>query len=1126
MQKNYFLYLKFRVIKMQLIIFLTRSHVKLLWKDSLSKNMIFLFFLEPDPALSELKLNNQQSFMTFSSLENTSEIEESYSPTQSPSKPTPIASPIPDEIIDLVSPVPSPEEIPLPDLPPLPSSPVQPMPPPPSVPPTEPEPGFFSSSLAFDIPPPPPPSLPAPQLRSFSPLPRPIPAVLRDIDEPLPPGEDKLPSAVKNTQFMNQSSEVDAESRFFQSQDFAPAPILFPTSVWGFTAVDPNYGLQAERPSYALETETRNYFQTSYEFAPTLNIETLSSEQTSSISKKRRERRKRKISKHENSIVIKRRRSSGDKEDDENELRAILLAQVSKKQESHQIISSDVSLTMSKESITGKEKEETKSVASLQNSLKKSKRVQIPLSENTQTVVNSVSGLSLEPEKPKSAPILPQLKPQQPLKTKQSALSKLNSTSLVKSKLKTVVKPKTIDSRSALKKKGISKADQKKHFPNLTKTLVIPLNNESESDDDPPPPSNPPESFQLDVEKFLLDIRQTSGSSRKPNPRSSTSTITSRSISVQLKAKAKQLTPAAKKQLITSKISNLPLSKQLEYIKLKTLIARKEMMKQKAKSSSAPQTGGKPIPPLVVAAGNVTDDKKEKLDPKQNMKNKKEMIKMIEMKKKVKAKPTSNVKAEVKLSIEKEMKLNTAIQSTDELKKSTDPVNHPDSKSPEPQELEDEDEKLLRESLLKDLKFKKSSNSAEPSNGLASQNISKGKLTVQLSGNKRNVSVGEISNPTAKLAASNLASSKTTTKPTPTRSATSRPASSKPTSSKSASPKPASTKTAISNPTTTKPASSHPSTSKPAISHPSTTMSASFKPISIKPVGSKPTDSKTVSSNPSNSKPTISKPASVNPSNFKSSTYKPSSPNPSSSKPLLTPSSSKPVSKSSTAPSKVSIPSSVTVKSFLPNPSTSSNLPPSASNTSLTDPSPTEPKVSTNIHLNPGAKPAEKTVPKLIPKPGVDLKLKDELKQTEKSVIMNRNDLSNVLYKLSAQMSQLQRQSIELEGAVSYAAELRNQLRETEQLVKLREEKVENLREVIRNSHQEVTLYKEQMLSAEDTCKRLGDEVYGSEYILPPQGAQNIRDKSNSFLNFISFFLNLLKSFYFKIFIQNYGIWL
>ena len=1061
--------------------------------------MIFLFFLEPDPALSELKLNNQQSFMTFSSLENTSEIEESYSPTQSPSKPTPIASPIPDEIIDLVSPVPSPEEIPLPDLPPLPSSPVQPLPPPPSVPPTEPEPavahGLFSSSLAFDIPPPPPPSLPAPQLRSFSPLPRPIPAVTRDIDEPLPPGEDKLPSAVKNTQFKDQSSEVDAESRFFQSQDFASAPILFPTSVWGFTAVDPNYGLQAERPSYALETETRNYFQTSYEFAPTLNIETLSSEQTSSISKKRRERRKRKISKHENSIVIKRRRSSGDKEDDENELRAILLAQVSKKQESHKIISSDVSLTMSKESIIGKEKEETKSVASLQNSLKKSKRVQIPLSENTQTVVNSVSGLSLEPEKPKSAPMIPQLKPQQPLKTKQSALSKLNSTSLVKSKLKTVVKPKTIDSRSALKK-GISKADQKKHFPNLTKTLVIPLNNESESDDDLPPPSNPPESFQLDVEKFLLDIRQTSGSSRKPNPRSSTSTITSRSISVQLKAKAKQLTPAAKKQLITSKISNLPLSKQLEYIKLKTLIARKEMMKQKAKSGSAPQTGGKPIPPVAVAAGNVTDDKKEKLDPRQNMKNKKEMMKMIEMKKKVQAKPTSNVNAEVKLSIEKEMKLNTAIQSTDESKKSTDPVNHPDSKSPEPQELEDE--KLLRESLLKDLKLKKSSNSAEPSNGLASQNISKGKLTVQLSGNKRNVSVGEISNPTA---ASNPASSKTTTKPTPTRSATSRPASFKPTSSKSASPKPA-----ISNPTTTKPASSHPSTSKPAISHPSTTMSASFKPISIKPVSSKPTASKSVSSNPSNSKPTISKPASVNPSNFKSSTYKPSSPNPSSSKPQLTPSSSKPVSKSSTAPSKVSIPSSVTVKSFLPNPLTSSNLPPSASNTSLTDPSLTEPKVSTNIHLNPGAKPAEKTVPKLIPKPGVDLKLKDELKQTEKSVIMNRNELSNVLYKLSAQMSQLQRQSIELEGAVSYAAELRNQLRETEQLVKLREEKVENLREVIRNSHQEVTLYKEQMLSAEDTCKRLGDEVYGSDYILPPQGAQNIRDKSNSFLNFISFF--------------------
>ena len=128
------------------------------------------------------------------------------------------------------------------------------------------------------------------------------------------------------------------------------------------------------------------------------------------------------------------------------------------------------------------------------------------------------------------------------------------------------------------------------------------------------------------------------------------------------------------------------------------------------------------------------------------------------------------------------------------------------------------------------------------------------------------------------------------------------------------------------------------------------------------------------------------------------------------------------------------------------------------------------------------------------------MKHESELRQTEKSVIKNRTDLSNVLYKLSAQMSQLQRQSIELEGAVSYAEELRNQLRETEQLVKLRGEKVENLREVIRNSHEEVTLYKEQMMSAEEKCKRLGDQVYGAEYVLPPQGAQNIRDKSNSFL--------------------------
>merc|ERR1719312_708222 len=77
------------------------------------------------------------------------------------------------------------------------------------------------------------------------------------------------------------------------------------------------------------------------------------------------------------------------------------------------------------------------------------------------------------------------------------------------------------------------------------------------------------------------------------------------------------------------------------------------------------------------------------------------------------------------------------------------------------------------------------------------------------------------------------------------------------------------------------------------------------------------------------------------------------------------------------------------------------------------------------------------------------------LKESETFVINDRNSLSSVLYKLSAQMSQLQRHTIELDGANSYADNLRKQLAETEQLIQQRSRKVNELQEFIKNSRLE-----------------------------------------------------------------------
>jgi hypothetical protein len=74
---------------------------------------------------------------------------------------------------------------------------------------------------------------------------------------------------------------------------------------------------------------------------------------------------------------------------------------------------------------------------------------------------------------------------------------------------------------------------------------------------------------------------------------------------------------------------------------------------------------------------------------------------------------------------------------------------------------------------------------------------------------------------------------------------------------------------------------------------------------------------------------------------------------------------------------------------------------------------------------------------------------------------------------------------------------VRRQLAEIESLVVTRQRKLEDLREVIRLSHGEVTSCKQTMSSQEARCKTLGHQLYGAEYVLPLEGAEKIRHISS-----------------------------
>jgi len=130
--------------------------------------------------------------------------------------------------------------------------------------------------------------------------------------------------------------------------------------------------------------------------------------------------------------------------------------------------------------------------------------------------------------------------------------------------------------------------------------------------------------------------------------------------------------------------------------------------------------------------------------------------------------------------------------------------------------------------------------------------------------------------------------------------------------------------------------------------------------------------------------------------------------------------------------------------------------------------------------------------PKL--KEGVDTSKLTALKEFEVGVVDMRKTLSTSLFKLSAYMSQLQKETVGVENGLKYVEVLKRQLKETEDLVIKRQEKVDSLREVIKDSHQQITTQRNCMFEKEEECRSLGFEVY-EDYQPPADGAENIKKK-------------------------------
>ena len=341
--------------------------------------------------------------------------------------------------------------------------------------------------------------------------------------------------------------------------------------------------------------------------------------------------------------------------------------------------------------------------------------------------------LKIDPRKPEKSFVKPvktqvvkEIENVKTLEEKSKVVQKLAQKEILPSKLKqpmkaTAVLQKRNNGNAAIKK--MSNSVLFRHFPNLSKKTVIPLNepdSDDESDDDVNLVTNvqadkpKEELFESHIVSFLKGMRQLK--ENKTSLANSTPEKQKR-LSMQLKVMYN------KKEKEKTDISNLPLSKQIEYIQLKQLIARKESKLKKqaivAKANETQLNKVKLKTTSIAGPVKVTQPRviiPVKSIPKQVSMTKSRSVNVPQVKttdkpvKKFKIIKKDSTKMIFNLEVKTDQVKEPEVMIVEENKTDSNDAN------------DEEDEDILREMLLKEMQ-------------------KKSKLTVNLSGDERMVRV-------------------------------------------------------------------------------------------------------------------------------------------------------------------------------------------------------------------------------------------------------------------------------------------------------------------------------------------------------------------------------------------------
>jgi len=118
-----------------------------------------------------------------------------------------------------------------------------------------------------------------------------------------------------------------------------------------------------------------------------------------------------------------------------------------------------------------------------------------------------------------------------------------------------------------------------------------------------------------------------------------------------------------------------------------------------------------------------------------------------------------------------------------------------------------------------------------------------------------------------------------------------------------------------------------------------------------------------------------------------------------------------------------------------------------------------------------------------------------KLKEKEADLISSRKSMSASLFKLSAEVSQLKEETSKKETAEAFLEKLQSQVAVTIELITKKNERINKLKTVVRQSHQDVVTKSQSMSILRKECKSMGTTLKGKNYQTPQEGMDLIRKK-------------------------------